>query len=78
MGQATNHITNGLLLRADLHLLFDLGLVRLNSDLTITISPRLYNTEYHYYDGKTINLPANQHHYPSLFALKERSKLFND
>lgn len=78
MGQATNNITNGLLLRADLHLLFDLGLVRLNSDLTVTISPRLYNTEYHHYDGKTIYLPANKHHCPSLFALKERSKLFNN
>ncbi|WP_200883691.1 HNH endonuclease [Archangium violaceum] len=27
-GPQTNHVTNGLLLRADLHVLFDLGLLR--------------------------------------------------
>jgi hypothetical protein len=37
----SNHVRNGLLLRADMHLLFDLGLLTLSDDLEIHVSKRL-------------------------------------
>lgn len=77
MGQATNEVSNGLLLRADLHLLFDMGLIYLNNDFTVSFSEKLNKSEYYFYDGKKIYLPAIKHQHPSQLALKERSRLFN-
>lgn len=77
MGQATNEVSNGLLLRADLHLLFDMGLIYLNNDFTVSVSEKLNKSEYYFYDGKKIYLPAIKHQQPSQLALKERSRLFN-
>lgn len=46
-GPGTNHPSNGLLLRADLHTLFDMGLLAVDHDsLTILVSWRLNGTEY--------------------------------
>ncbi|MEG8052564.1 HNH endonuclease signature motif containing protein [Sphingomonas aerolata] len=36
LGEHTNHVTNGLLLRADIHTLFDRGLIKVGSDYRIT------------------------------------------
>ncbi|PXK57512.1 HNH endonuclease [Klebsiella variicola] len=77
MGQATNEVSNGLLLRADLHLLFDMGLIYLNNNFTVSVSEKLNKSEYYFYDGKKIYLPAIKHQQPSQLALKERSRLFN-
>src|SRR5262249_7019744 len=37
----SNHVCNGLLLRADMHVLFDLGLITLTPDLRIRVSSKL-------------------------------------
>lgn len=37
----SNHVRNGLLLRADIHLLFDLGLLTLTPDLQVQVSKKL-------------------------------------
>jgi hypothetical protein len=51
-----NDTTNGLLLRADLHILFDRGLLQIHPDnLTIHISPVVQQNEYRQYEGKVIN-----------------------
>ena len=36
LGEHTNHVTNGLLLRADIHTLFDRGLIKVDGDYRIT------------------------------------------
>jgi hypothetical protein len=36
LGEHTHHVTNGLLLRADIHTLFDRGLIKVGSDYRIT------------------------------------------
>lgn len=46
-GPATNHVTNGLLLRADLHTLFDLGLIWIESDGKVKSATSLSGTNYH-------------------------------
>lgn len=45
----THDVTNGLLLRADFHRLFDVGLVGVTPDLRVKISPRIREA---YFNGK--------------------------
>jgi predicted restriction endonuclease len=55
-GRETNHLSNGLLLRADLHTLFDLGLVAIDTaTMTVVVAPSLNDTTYHYLDGKLLS-----------------------
>lgn len=72
MGEKTNHITNGILLRADIHTLYDLGLLGINQNYEVVISSSLMNTEYEDYNGKKITLPINNSERPSLLALNSR------
>jgi HNH endonuclease len=55
-------VTNGLLLRSDVHRLFDLGYVTVSPDMRFRVSSRLgedwrNGKIYYAYDGKPINLP---------------------
>jgi len=55
LGVETNHLSNGLILRADLHTLFDLFMFAIEpKSLKIIISPRLRNTFYEQLEGKRI------------------------
>ena len=70
-GEATNHISNGLLLRADLHTLFDLGLVTVDSMTWVALlSPNLLGTSYGKFAGKPMGLPLDVEAWPSLEALR--------
>ncbi len=70
MGLHTNHVQNGLLLRADLHTLFDLGwLSVLPNTYTVMVSPELEGSAYAAYHGKRINLPERKADWPSESAL---------
>jgi hypothetical protein len=54
-GDDTNHVENGILLRADLHTLFDLGLVKISfSPISVVVSEDLRGTVYWEYNGKAI------------------------
>ena len=72
MGGKTNHVTNGILLRADIHTLFDLGLMGINQSYEVVVSSSMKETEYEGYNGKEITLPANKAEWPSLAALRSR------
>jgi putative restriction endonuclease len=72
MGEKTNHVTNGILLRADIHTLFDLGLLGINQSYEVVVSSAMKGTEYEGYNGRKIILPANTAEWPSLAALKSR------
>lgn len=41
-----NHVSNGLLLRADVHTLFDLGLIAIGEDLEVLVAPGLRKTQF--------------------------------
>jgi len=57
-GDHTNVVSNGLLLRADIHTLFDLGLIAIQSErMVVRVSPELENTEYGRLDGSLLRLP---------------------
>lgn len=71
LGPATNHPANGLLLRADLHTLFDLGLISIAADYTVLVSPSLMNTSYAEYANKSLLMPLEPEFHPSLEALAQ-------
>ena len=68
MGEKTNDI----LLRADIHTLFDLGLLGINQEYEVVVSSSMKTTEYENYHGQKIRLPTTSAEQPSLPALKTR------
>jgi putative restriction endonuclease len=74
-GQHTNHVQNGLLLRADLHTLFDLRLIGIETETwTVLIHPRLGTTHYGHLEGQKVQLPADRVAWPSEEALREHRR----
>ena len=52
-GDNTNHPSNGLLLRADIHILFDLHLVTVDPEtMKVLVAPSLHSTYYGKFDGR--------------------------
>lgn len=67
----TNHVRNGLLLRADLHVLFDLGLISVHEDNnSVLLAAALQGTSYAHLLGKQVRLPDDTSCRPSLEALR--------
>ncbi|QIM73510.1 HNH endonuclease [Bordetella trematum] len=58
-GNSTNRCDNGLLLRADIHTLFDLGLLWINREMKVEIANALQQTEYGKLQGKVMCLPTD-------------------
>lgn len=70
LGEATNHISNGILLRSDLHTLFDLKLFKINPEsLRAEFSPVLDGTPYWDYNDRLIFVPKALGKRPSVKAL---------
>jgi hypothetical protein len=70
LGPQTNHVTNGLLLRADIHNLFDLKLIRIDpASMCVAVSPALAGTGYAALDGVALRQPVSPAHRPSLAAV---------
>ncbi len=71
LGEHTNVVVNGLLLRSDLHTLFDLRLVRINpSDMKLEISTKVKGEHYQAIAGTIMKLPSAITERPSVAALK--------
>lgn len=78
-GPDTNHVSNGLLFRADIHTLFDLGLMTVNpKDLTVTIDPEIGGTAYKTLHGRRLREPQKGDAAPSREALKIRFALLKE
>lgn len=72
LGPATNHVTNGLLLRADLHTLFDTLLLAVDPDTTkVLVAPTIEDPAYRELDGKPLRATLTKATAPSLEALKQ-------
>jgi tetratricopeptide (TPR) repeat protein len=68
-----NAPSNGLLLRADLHTLFDLNLIIIDPEtLKIYIHPNLQKTEYRTLEGKELRVPQDEMCRPNKQFLKQR------
>lgn len=71
-GAKTNHLGNGLLLRTDLHTLFDLWLVAIDpKTMRLLVSPKLDGTVYQKYRGRRIRVPREPGCRPSIEALEQ-------
>jgi hypothetical protein len=70
LGEHTNHVTNGLLLRADIHTMFDLGLFKIDRDYRITAEQHIKDA----YDlpPEIKYLPADNKLWPSPDAFAEK------
>lgn len=76
LGAASNEVSNGLLLRADIHTLFDLGKLRISVDGVIQLHEDLRQSDYLELEGKTITKPVEQAHAPSPKALQMKLDMF--
>ena len=77
LGTDTNHVTNGLLFRADIHTLFDLYLISIDPDTSeVVVSSSLLNTCYKELNGKPLKSPQDYAASPSLQALARHYETF--
>ncbi len=76
-GTQTNHPTNGLPLRADIHTLFDLHLVSIRPDTNeVVIAPALVGTCYQDLADRKLTLPQDQKTAPNQNALSKHYEAF--
>jgi len=76
-GPDSNHVTNGVLLRADIHSLFDLDLMAINPEgWTVDLVPSLRATSYSELLGRRIGVPTNLADHPSQAAIVQRWQRF--
>ncbi len=70
-GPDTNKVVNGLLLRADVHTLFDSGLIAVDvKNLTVLVDKSLEGSEYWTFHGQKLRLPSDTERRPSCEVLK--------
>lgn len=75
-GPQTNHPANGLLLRADMHDLFDLGLIAVKPEsMRIHLATELSGTMYEQYEAHPLWLPHEPELRPSAEALERHWQL---
>jgi hypothetical protein len=74
LGISTNEVSNGLLLRADVHTLWDLGLIAVEPDsLRVRLSSTVNDPDYVKLAGKILTRPNNGSADPSPHALSQHS-----
>ncbi|MGF1700416.1 HNH endonuclease [Photobacterium makurazakiensis] len=76
-GEESNHISNGILLRADIHTLWDLGLIAVDeSEYAVLIKESLKGTIYEELFSKRITLPKDVSEWPSVKCFSHHRKEF--
>jgi hypothetical protein len=76
-GEHTNVVTNGLLLRADIHTLFDLALLAVNPvTLTVVLSDQIAGDHYTPLKDRPLKPPADPQSHPDSALLAERWEWF--
>lgn len=79
LGPASNHVSNGLLLRADIHTLFDLNLIGINPEsLQVVLAEHLRETYYETLDAQELIVPDDAAQVPSRDALQQRWTMFQE
>lgn len=73
LGPDTNAVTNGLLLRADIHTLWDLGLMAVDPNTgEVWVSPQVDDPTYRVLHGQPLKHPAHSAQQPSPSALQQQ------
>ena len=77
LGSKTNCLANGLLLRADIHTLFDRYLISIDPTTNkVIVSPSLLNTCYEELSGKIVKFPQDSSALPSPKSLAHHYEIF--
>jgi putative restriction endonuclease len=77
LGPLTNHVSNGLLLRTDLHTLFDCGLLAVEPETrTVVVADTLKKSSYAKLDGQVLRRPKEAANSPSKRNLEKRYTRF--
>ncbi len=72
-GTHSNQVSNGLLLRADIHTLFDLNFLKIDPEnLKVFIDIEIRDTVYSCFHEKTLVLPREHAYHPNKIALRDR------
>ena len=75
MEKKSNHVQNGLLLRSDIHALFDLGLIAIDDNNSVILAPSALSSQaYKSLAGITLSEPNDNLCSPSKEALKTHRK----
>ena len=75
-GKFTHHPSNGLLLRSDIHSLFDLGKMAIDSgSMSVVLTDDLMQTSYRILAGRPLRYPKDESHRPSSEALDLHRRL---
>jgi putative restriction endonuclease len=70
MGDETNVVSNGLLLRADVHTLYDSALIAIDPDgHRVIVAPKIRMSKYAFLEGCELRLPDDRRLWPSPIAL---------
>jgi hypothetical protein len=78
LGGLTNHVSNGLLLRTDLHTLFDCGLLAIEPKTrTVAVAKTLNSSSYAKLAGRKLRPPTDPASAPSRRNLERRYALFD-
>lgn len=76
-GQASNIVPNGLLLREDIHTLYDRSLLSVNpEDLSIMLNPRIMQSEYRGFSNHTLSIPKQTELQPNRKYLEIHHRKF--
>ncbi|PEH80353.1 HNH endonuclease [Burkholderia gladioli] len=74
-GPHTNALSNGLLLRSDLHKLFDLHLIRIDPQAcTVHLCDQLKDSEYACLDGRKLRAPKSPNNAPAVASLHHHAE----
>ena len=75
-GKYTHHPSNGLLLRADLHSLFDLGKLAVDTrTMAVILAEELLDTSYKILAGRPLRYPKDEEQRPSTEGLDLHRRL---
>ncbi|ALN57788.1 hypothetical protein GLE_2439 [Lysobacter enzymogenes] len=77
-GVSTNTLGNGLLLRKDIHALFDAGLLDISPDLLVSISDAVTDTSYRALDGQRLTLRAPSKISPAALLARIRGEAMSE
>ncbi|WP_197023615.1 HNH endonuclease [Rhodococcus sp. UNC363MFTsu5.1] len=69
-GAHSNEVTNGILLRSDLHTLFDTKHLAITAQLRIEVDPELQESSYWEFNGHPLRQPAKRSEMPNAEALQ--------
>ncbi|KXP14492.1 HNH endonuclease [Tsukamurella pseudospumae] len=70
-GSQSNHVTNGILLRADVHTLFDGFQLAVDASYRIHVGPGVHDDHYRALDGTRMRLPSDPDSWPAEAALAD-------